>query len=244
MSDAPPAASLLLVEDDARLAALVSEFLQQHGFEVSVEPRGDRAVERILATRPTLVILDLMLPGLNGLDVCRALRPRYAGPILMLTARDEDIDQILGLEIGADDYLVKPAEPRVLLARVRALLRRHSAPGAAATDPATDSTPQTLAFGRLHIDRRARRVTLAGQPITLGTVEFDLLWLLATQAGEPLARKTLLAALRNLTYDGTDRSIDIGISRLRRKLGDHADPPVRIKTLRGKGYQFVPDAWT
>jgi DNA-binding response OmpR family regulator len=240
MIDAPQAARLLLVEDDPRLAALVREFLVQHGFEVTVEARGDRAVGAILDTRPALVILDLMLPGLNGLDVCRAVRPRYAGPILMLTARDDDLDQILGLEIGADDYLVKPAEPRVLLARVRALLRRHAA---IAAEPDTDPAAQALAFGRLRIDRRARRVTLANAPVPLSTGEFDLLWLLAARAGEPLTRKAILAELRNLTYDGTDRSIDIGISRLRRKLGDDTDPPARIKTLRGQGYQFVPDAW-
>jgi DNA-binding response OmpR family regulator len=230
VTDAPDPTRLLLVEDDARLAALVREYLMQHDFEVMVEARGDRAVAVILETRPSLVILDLMLPAMNGLDVCRAVRPHYAGPILMLTARDEDIDQILGLEIGADDYLVKPAEPRVLLARVRALLRRNAA-------------ALSLVFGRLHIDRRARRVTLRDAPVSLGTVEFDLLWLLATHAGEPLTRKAILAELRNLSYDGTDRSIDIGVSRLRRKLGDDADPPARIKTLRGQGYQFVPDAW-
>jgi two-component system OmpR family response regulator/two-component system response regulator RstA len=241
MTDAPTSARLLLVEDDPRLAALVREFLMQHDFDVTIEPRGDRAVAVILETRPALVILDLMLPGLNGLDVCRAVRPRYAGPILMLTARDDDLDQILGLEIGADDYLVKPAEPRVLLARVRALLRRHAA---IAAEPDTDAAAaQPLAFGRLRIDRRARRVTLGDAPVPLSTGEFDLLWLLAARAGEPLTRKAILAELRNLTYDGTDRSIDIGISRLRRKLGDDTDPPARIKTLRGKGYQFVPDAW-
>ncbi len=231
---------LLLVEDDARLAALVHEFLLQHGFEVRVEARGDRAVTAILELRPALVILDLMLPGLNGLDVCRAVRPRYAGPILMLTARDDDLDQILGLEIGADDYLVKPAEPRVLLARIRALLRRHAAPSAAV---GADTATRPLAFGQLRIDRRARRVTWRDAPVPLSTGEFDLLWLLAAHAGEPLTRKALLAELRNLDYDGTDRSIDIAISRLRRKLGDDADPPARIKTLRGQGYQLVPDAW-
>jgi two-component system, OmpR family, response regulator len=231
--------TLLLVEDDPRLASLVREFLLQHDFNVTVESWGDRAVQVILTTHPDLVILDVMLPGMNGMDVCRAVRSQYTGPIIMLTARDDDIDQIVGLEIGADDYIIKPAEPRVLLARIRALLRRRRF-GATAGG---DEEARMLQFGQLHIDRAARRVLLQGEAIALSTSEFDLLWLLASGAGNPLDRRFILSSLRNLDYDGVDRSIDIAISRLRKKLKDDAEPPEKIKTVRGKGYLFVADAW-
>jgi DNA-binding response OmpR family regulator len=230
---------LLLVEDDARLASLVREYLQQHDFHVEIEPRGDRAVQRILQERPQVVVLDLMLPGMNGIDVCRTVRSRFPGPILMLTASDDDVDQIVSLEVGADDYVVKPVEPRVLLARIRALLRRVIPLGSVAE--AEEGAP--LTFGRLKIEPSARRVTLGEEPLELSAGEFDLLLFLASQAGQLVNRKTLLASLRRIDYDGTDRSIDIGISRLRRKLGDTTEPPARIKTVRGKGYLFVADAW-
>jgi two-component system, OmpR family, response regulator len=233
-----PKAQLLLVEDDLRLAALVQEFLTQQDFTVAIESRGDRAVKKIIDTLPDLVILDWMLPGMNGLDVCRAVRTRYSGPIVMLTARDDDIDQILGLEIGADDYLIKPVEPRVLLARIRSLIRRHKQLALVA-----DAVGQSLRFDRLLIDPRARRVTLNDLPVSLSTNEFDLLWLLASHAGRPLSRRFILANLRNIDYDGMDRSIDIGVSRLRKKLDDDSELPTKIKTVRGKGYLFVSDAW-
>lgn len=230
---------LLLVEDDARLASLVREYLRQHGFHVDIEPRGDKAVRRILYERPEVVVLDLMLPGLNGIDVCRAVKDEFAGPILMLTASDDDIDQVVALEIGADDYIVKPVEPRVLLARIRALLRRAGQSGTAKPDAADGA----LVFGRLRIEPSARRCSLGAEAIDLSAGEFDLLLLLASQAGRLVTRKALLANLRRIDYDGTDRSIDVGISRLRRKLGDSAEPPDRVKTVRGKGYLFVADAW-
>ena len=235
----PEEKRLLLVEDDARLASLVREYLRQHDFQVDIEARGDTAVRRILDERPQVVVLDLMLPGLNGIDVCRAVRGSFAGPILMLTASDDDIDQVVALEIGADDYIVKPVEPRVLLARIRALLRRVA--------PADKAKPEeagaALVFGSLCIEPSARRCTLGSESIDLSAGEFDLLLLLASQAGTLVTRKTLVAHLRRIDYDGTDRSIDIGISRLRRKLGDSSEPPERIKTVRGKGYLFVADAW-
>jgi DNA-binding response OmpR family regulator len=227
---------VLLVEDDARLANLVAEFLTQHRLIVEIEPRGDRAVERIVNERPDVVVLDLMLPGMNGLDVCREARTRFSGPLLILTARDDDMDQILGLELGADDYVIKPADPRVLLARVRALLRRTDALSG-------EDGAFTLTFGALWIDRRARRVSLAEETIALTDGEFDLLWLLASNAGRTLSRDVILSSLRRIDYDGVDRSIDICISRLRRKLHDTTTPPQRIKAVRGKGYLFVEDAW-
>jgi two-component system OmpR family response regulator len=229
---------ILLVEDDAPLASLISEYLRGHDFHVEVELRGDSGAERILCDRPDLVILDVLLPGLNGMDVCRQVRKQYAGLILMLTARDDDIDQIIGLELGADDYVKKPVEPRLLLARIRALLRRVDQHAAAES-----SEPKRLVFGTFSIDQTARRVTLDGMSIELTTLEFDLLWVLARAAGTVLTREVLCASLRGIEYDGLDRSIDIGVSRLRAKLKDTTNPPTKIKTVRGKGYLFVHDAW-
>ncbi|PVV18649.1 MAG: DNA-binding response regulator, partial [gamma proteobacterium symbiont of Ctena orbiculata] len=159
------------------------------------------------------------------------------GPIVMFTARDEDVDEIVGLELGADDYLTKPVEPRVLLARLRSLLRRfrHSE-----HNPQEDDQRH---FGTLLIDASARAVSIDEQEVELSTGEFDLLWLLATKAGKVVNRDSALKTLRGFGYDGLDRSVDIGISRLRRKLGDDANHPYRIKTVRGRGYLFVPDAW-
>ena len=231
----PDSTRILLVEDDVPLASLISEYLRAHDFQVDVELRGDSGAQRILRDRPDLVILDVLLPGLNGMDVCRQVREQYAGLILMLTARDDDIDQIIGLELGADDYVNKPVEPRLLLARIRALLRRADPPAAA------DS--KRLTFGAFSIDEAARRVTLNGASVELTTLEFDLLWTLATAAGTVLTRDVIFASLRGIEYDGLDRSIDLGISRLRAKLNDTTNPPTKIKTVRGKGYLFVRDAW-
>ena len=226
---------VLLVEDDTELAALVREYLQRYEFRVELEHRGDRAMDRVHALSPDILILDLNLPGRDGLDICRELRPGYAGPIVMFTARDEDVDEIVGLELGADDYLTKPVEPRVLLARLRSLLRRFRA--------SESQQEERLAFGALKIDATARTVILGTQPIELSTGEFDLLWLLAAMAGRVVDRDSALKSLRGFGYDGMDRSVDIGISRLRRKLMDDAHRPFRIKTVRGRGYLFVPDAW-
>lgn len=231
-------ATILLIEDDAELAALIKDYLRQHEFRVEVVARGDEGAQRIVRDQPDLVILDVMLPGRNGMDVCRQVRPDFARPILMLTARDHDIDQVLGLELGADDYVKKPVEPRVLLARIRALLRRANP--AAGREP---QEPASLSFGSLKIELAARRVALNGRPVELTTSEFDLLWLLASAAGSILTREVILARLRGIDYDGLDRSIDIAVSRLRGKLGDTANPPAKIKTVRSKGYLFVTDAW-
>lgn len=234
---------ILLIEDDDRLAALISEYLLQQGFDVEIEQRGDTAAERILDMQPALVILDLMLPGRDGLDVCRDVRPFFSGPILMLTARDDDVDQVVGLELGADDYVNKPVEPRVLLARMRALLRRcRDADGT--DDPATEITDHDeLAFGTLRISRVRREVMLGDEAIDLTTNEFELLWLLANGAGTILSRDATLSALRGIGYDGLDRSVDNCVSKLRKKLGDSRSSPSRIKTVRSKGYLFVADAW-
>jgi len=231
-------AHILLVEDDERLAELTAEYLRKNGFAVAIEGHGDRAGPRILGEKPDLVILDVMLPGRDGFDICRAVRNDYTGVILMLTARDEDLDQILGLELGADDYISKPVQPRVLLARIKALLRRL---------PASSEQQQRdgdqLVFGQFHISQTTRTAGLGDQPIELTTAEFDLLWLLAQHAGAVLSRDDLLQELRGIGFDGLDRSIDARISRLRKKLGDDPENPTRIKTVRGKGYLFSKHDW-
>jgi two-component system OmpR family response regulator/two-component system response regulator RstA len=228
---------ILLVEDDQRLAELTAEYLTKNDMTVSIEPRGDTAEARILAEQPDLVMLDVMLPGKDGFEVCRAVRTNYRGIILMLTARDEDFDQILGLEMGADDYIAKPVQPRVLLARIKALLRRR---------PTTDDTPlesESMAFGQFKISQSTRTASLGAETIDLTTAEFDLLWLLASHAGNVLSRDDLLQELRGIGFDGLDRSIDARISRLRKKLNDDPENPTRIKTVRSKGYLFSKHDW-
>ena len=231
---------ILLVEDDERLAKLTAEYLRKNEFEVTIEGRGDTAEARILKEDPDLVILDVMLPGKDGFEVCRAVRQQYKGVILMLTARDEDLDQILGLELGADDYIAKPVQPRLLLARIKALLRR--APGSGESGPSADETDE-LEFGNFRISQATRHAHLGEDIIDLTTAEFDLLWLLARHAGNILSRDDLLQELRGIGFDGLDRSIDARISRLRRKLGDDPENPTRIKTVRGKGYLFSKHDW-
>ena len=218
-----------------RLSGLVSRYLENNGFRVTITERGDEAVEQVRRDAPDLVILDLGLPGQDGFSVCRQLRPRYDNPILILTARDNDNDHVLGLELGADDYVIKPVEPKVLMARINALLRRSKARASA------DS--KTLRFGKLVINTAARSVSLGGQPIALSSGEFELLTYLAANAGAVQSRETLFQRLYRRDYDGLDRLLDIRISHLRKKLGEEADSSERIKTIWGQGYLFVPDAW-
>jgi len=232
---------ILLVEDDVRLANLTREYLESEGFIVEWEKRGDRAEDRIMALLPDLIILDLMLPGKNGLEICRDVRPMFTNPILMLTARDEDVDEIVGLEIGADDYITKPVKPRTLLARIRALLRRTA--GIQDHNLLQESEAPQMTFGQLVINKNARQVLYGGKEVSLTTNEYELLMLLAVHAGKVISRDKVLLMMRGIGYDGLDRSVDINISRLRKKLGDDTSSPKRIKTVRGKGYLFVPDAW-
>ncbi len=230
---------ILIVEDDERLAALTKEYLESNGLRVSIEGDGSRAIERIKNEQPDLVVLDLMLPGEDGLAVCRIVRPYYKGPILMLTARTEDLDQVLGLEMGADDYVAKPVRPRVLLARIRALLRRVKD---SVEPPVTDSaTENRLTFGNLVVDSAMREAWLDSESIDLTSAEFDLLWLLSSNAGRVLTREEIFNNLRGIEYDGQDRSFDVRISRIRPKIGDDPVNPKRIKTVRSKGYLFVKE---
>jgi DNA-binding response OmpR family regulator len=235
---------ILLVEDDDRLAALIKDYLNQQGYDVSIERRGDTAAARIRSDNPDLVILDLMLPGKDGLAVCRSVRADFHSPILILTAREDDMDQVAGLEMGADDYVKKPVEPRVLLARIRALLRRceQTAPENSSDDEDFSRTTE-LIYDSLRISRNSHTVELNGRSIAMTTNEFDLLWHLAFHAGRVLSRESLYAELRGIDYDGLDRSMDVMVSRLRKKLGDDAAAPKRIKTIWGQGYLFVEDAW-
>ena len=229
---------ILLIEDDARLAELTATYLEQNGLRVAIEERGDRALERFGREKPRLVLLDLLLPGKDGLTICRELRRVHDVPILILTARDTDIDHVIGLEAGADDYVMKPVDPMVLLARVRALMRR-----AERAAPAGGERKPDLTLGALRISETSREVWLRGQPVALTTQEFELLSLLAHRAGELVSRDEVFRTMRGIDYDGLDRSIDGRVSKLRRKLGDDATAPTRIKTVWGKGYLLVPDAW-
>jgi len=219
---------LLIVEDDESLAALLQEYLQRHGFIVSLLHEGSRAVETVLDTKPDLVILDLMLPDASGLDICRDLRTCWEGPVLMLTAMKDDADIVVGLEVGADDYIGKPVTPRVLLARIRALLRRGSA----------DTRAEVLRRGNLHINIPSREVILDGKTVDLTTTEFDLLVLLARRAGRVQERSLLVEELRGIDFHSFDRTVDVIISRLRKKLGDSSTGDL-IKTVRGVGYLMV-----
>jgi DNA-binding response OmpR family regulator len=228
-----PTPLVLLVEDDLRLAELVRTYLQGNGFRVVVEHRGDRVVEHLQSSTPDLVVLDLNLPGRDGFAVCKELRAASTLPILIVTARDNDIDHVVGLELGADDYVVKPVEPRVLVARIHALLRRARA--------ASPIEPRVLRFGELTINATARSVTIGSNEVALSGNEFDLLFYLACRAGEIQSRETLYVQLYKREYDGLDRTLDVRISHLRKKLAD-AGGTDRIRTVWGRGYLFSPDA--
>lgn len=221
---------VLLVEDDRPLAELIRDYLQQHQLEVSIEPHGNRAAPRILSERPDLVILDLMLPGDDGLSICRRVRPLYDGLILMLTARGEADAEVTGLDLGADDYLAKPVKPRVLLSRIHALLRRTAPKNKAADEIST---------GELRISAGAREAWMRAERLELTSAEFELLWLLASNAGRVLSRQEILEHTGGGEYDAVDRTIDVRISKLRQKIGDDSKSPRLIKTIRGIGYIYV-----
>ena len=225
---------VLLAEDDERLAALVKDYLEANQFTVVVESYGLNVPRQVQSLQPDILILDLNLPGKDGIAICKEVRPLYEGPILMLTARDGDADQILGFDVGADDYVVKPAEPRVLLARIHALLRRAN------REPLENGDVQV---GGLQIRAASREVVLDEIPVALSSHEYDLLLTLARQAGKVLSREYLFTTICNRPYDGLDRTVDVRVSHLRKKLGDNSDNPTRIKTIWGRGYMLVADAW-
>ncbi len=225
---------ILIIDDDQELTQLISRFLSKNGFVVEVENTGEYAAEHIRHFMPDLLVLDLMLPGNDGLSICRDIRPQFHNPIIMLTALDDDIDEVTGLEVGADDYLRKPISPRVLLAHIRAQLRRHG------SQPSSTAVAMTANNGRLRIDPATREVTHNEKKVLLSTAEFDLLQTLVEQAGQVITRDQLHQKIFHMEYDGVDRSIDIRISRLRKKLGDDPREPALIKTVRGRGYLLAP----
>ncbi len=227
--------NILLVEDNLKLSALIAEYLTLHGYQVKCEYRGDKAVYRILHEEYFLVILDINLPELDGLQICKFVRNQFNGFILMLTARGSDADHIQGLQFGSDDYVIKPINPPVLVARIEALIRRGK--------PNLANKLRQLNFGKLHINLDKKEVILGNDLIEMKPSEFDLLALLAINAGVCLSRNNIMYALRGIDYDGIDRLIDLRISYLRTKLHDNPKSPYKIKTFRNKGYVLLPDAW-
>jgi DNA-binding response OmpR family regulator len=222
---------VLLVEDDARLADMLSEYLGQAGFRITIATQGAAALEKHSSAEYDAIVLDLMLPDMDGLDVCRRVRGQSDTPILMLTGRGEPIDRIVGLELGADDYLTTPFEPRELLARLRAILRRRvngKRPG-----------DGTLRFGRLEIDTAARAVRLDGVACDLTGYQFDLLVALAERAGRILSREVLMDLVKGAHLEAFDRSIDVHMSRIRAAIEDDPKKPRRVITVRGAGYVFA-----
>jgi DNA-binding response OmpR family regulator len=223
---------ILIIDDDPKLNRLLTEFLGGYGFKVSTALAPGEGLKKMRRDQPDLIILDVMLPEMNGFEVCKIIRQESNTPVIMLTARGEPMDRVVGLELGADDYLPKPFEPRELVARIQAVLRRLS--GRGPMDRAT--------FGRLTIDRHKRIACVDGNPIELTTNEFTALELLVRQPGRVMDRDRILQALRGMDSDAFNRSVDITMSRLRHKLGDDPKSPAFIKTVWGTGYVFIGEA--
>jgi DNA-binding response OmpR family regulator len=220
---------ILIIDDDAKLNELLKDFLKDFGFEVITATHPAKGLKKLKQALPDLVILDIMLPEMDGFEVCRAIRQTSNVPVIMLTARGEITDKVVGLELGADDYLAKPFEPRELVARIQSVLRR--------TRPPQDT--RSLSFNRLTIDPAKQIVRLDGRPVDLTTNEFRALALLAANAGKILNRDQILQELRGIDCDAFNRSVDITVSRLRQKLKDDPKSPEFIKTVWGSGYVFI-----
>jgi DNA-binding response OmpR family regulator len=229
-SASPGNTRVLIIDDDERLNALLKNYLGRFGFSVRTETHPDAGLHALRTDPPDLLVLDVMLPETDGLAVCRKVRETSRLPIIMLTARGDVADRILGLELGADDYVPKPFEPRELVARMQAVLRR----GARDTD-------DVIKTGPLELDCARRTVSLAGSAIALTTAEFELLCLLVRNRGRILSRDRIMELMRGVDCEAFDRSIDILVSRLRQKLGDDARHPTLIHTVRGVGYTFIKD---
>jgi len=221
--------SILIIDDDAKLNQLLKDYLKDFGFDVATATHPAKGLKKLKQTAPDLVILDIMLPEMDGFEVCRTIRQTSDVPIIMLTARGEITDKVVGLELGADDYLAKPFEPRELVARIQSVLRR--------TRLLTDT--RSLSFNRLVIDPAKQIALLDGKPVDLTTNEFRALVLLAANAGKVLNRDQLLQELRGIDCDAFNRSVDITVSRLRQKLKDNPKAPEFIKTVWGSGYVFI-----
>jgi two-component system response regulator CpxR len=225
---------VLVIDDDIGLCELVAEYLEPEGYKVEAVHDGERGVERALSAEHELAVLDVMLPGINGFEVLRRIRARSRLPIVMLTARGEDVDRIVGLEIGADDYLPKPFNPRELVARINAVLRR-----ARPDDSVEKQTREMLVVGDIEIDDRTRTVRRAGEGVELTAVEYDLLKKLLQMPGHVLTKEELVKDVLHRNLSPFDRSIDMHISNLRKKLGHHVRGVERIKTVRGVGYIYI-----
>lgn len=221
----------LVVDDEPNIAALLTETLEGEGFDVIVAADGMAALRRARAHAPDLVILDIGLPGLDGFEVCRALRKESAAPILVVSARGSEVDRVVGLELGADDYVVKPFSPRELAARVRAVMRRSGQPPVPAG--------KKRIVGDLAIDAERREVNVGGKPVSLKPREFDLLWLLARNEGRVFTRDQLIEAVWGFDFEGDPRTVDVHVRRLRRALDDSADAPRYLHTVHGLGYKLT-----
>jgi len=226
---------ILVIDDDVELCSLVSEYLQPEGFQVESVHDGERGLERALSGDHLLIVLDVMLPRLNGFEVLRRIRRTSRIPVLLLTARGEDVDRIVGLEIGADDYLPKPFNPRELVARIRAILRRTRSPEAARET----QIPEVIRVGDIELDPATRTVRHAGKPVDLTSVEFNLLQVLLREAGRVVTREDLASSVLSRKFSPFDRSIDMHVSKVRKKLGDVDGGTDHIKTVRGVGYIFT-----
>ncbi len=233
---------VLIVEDDLVLRETLSYNLIRQGYEVTTAADGKRGVELAQRTGPDLILLDIMLPGIDGFEVCRVLRQETNAPIIMLTARDDEVDKIVGLEVGADDYLTKPFSMRELLARIKAQLRRvrlmRQAYAGEAPDAPVDASRRRMQFGDLVIDAERREVTLRGNPLPLKPKEYELLSYLAQARGRALSRDQLLEAVWGWDYTGGSRTVDVHVRWLREKIEDDPGEPTRILTVRGVGYRF------
>ncbi len=231
---------IVLVEDDQGLADIIKEYLESKELAVHIVSDGLEAVEVIIDSQPALVILDLMLPSIDGIEVCKRIRGEYSGSILMLTASADPFDQVVGLEMGADDFVQKPVEPRVLLARIRARLRQNNndRPSASIKAP---SIVEDKKYGQLTIKKSSRQVWVASHQVVFTGPEFDVLLCLVENIGEIQNRDALFRAIRGIDYDGRSRMIDIIISQIRHKLSEYNYANQHIKTVRNRGYLFVPE---
>ncbi len=223
---------ILVIDDDVELCSLVGEYLEPEGFQIDAVHDGEQGLERALSGDHSLVVLDVMLPGMNGFDLLRRIRNTSKIPVLLLTARGEDVDRIVGLEIGADDYLPKPFNPRELVARIRAVLRRTQT----AEKAGEEQLPDVLRVGDIELDPATRIVRQNGKPVELTSVEFNLLHVLLGEAGRVVTRERLTDAVLGRKFSPFDRSIDMHVSKIRRKLGDSDNSADHIKTVRGVGY--------
>lgn len=227
---------ILVVDDDVDLSELLAKYLQREGFEVEMVHNGEQGVDRAMSGDYTLIVLDVMLPGLNGFEVLSNIRRKSSVPVLMLTARGDDVDRIVGLEMGADDYLQKPFNPRELIARIRAILRRARPEPSEAT---ALTSPERFSVGDVEIDKGTRMVTRGGEQLPLTTVEFDLLEALVRAAGHIVSREDLVKSILGRNFTPYDRSIDTHVSNLRKKLGHYVNGIERIKTIRSVGYIYA-----